>query len=292
MTAVEATAQRKHYEAAYQESDNSWGFPDRMITDGHELNNRTILCLGSGAGSDVWFLAVNNLVVGVDYALSGLKVGARHRLRSVQSDLNLSARLPFCDGAFDVVVCKDILEHLVDPLTILREVKRVIRNEGYIVLNLPNHFFLPMRLRLLLGKGLRWRTLGADHTRDFQEWDYMHLRFFTYRGLCQMLATAGLRVEKWFWDLGTIAYYNNPDRWLEPQLWKRANGLPISPRGIMGLRVLLPLWRVFNALFPRHLRSSFVSLSPGLLCASFYCHLRSSDPRSLEVGGGSSEAEG
>jgi ubiquinone/menaquinone biosynthesis C-methylase UbiE len=271
--------QHQHYEEAYATADNEWGFPDSMIVDGKPLNGRRILSLGCGAGSDVWFLASDNLVVGIDYVRSGLAVAARHGLRATQMDLNAAHTLPFPDEVFDVVVCKDILEHLVDPRRALEEIRRVLRRDGYVVLNVPNHFYLTMRLRILTGKGLMWKTIGADHTAVYDESNYMHLRFYTYRGLLRLLSSVGLHVDKWFWDLGTLAYYNNPDRWLAPQLWKKAHGVLLSRRGSLGVKYLLPLWNVLNVIFPRRLRAVLVSVAPGLFCASFYCHLSRAEAR-------------
>jgi len=266
--------QQRQYERAYQDADDEYGFPDRKISDGRMLQGKWILSLGSGTGNDVWYLAEENLVVGLDYAVSGLEIGSRHGARGVAGDLNLRPMLPFKGRSFDVVICKDILEHLLEPLAVLQEVQRVLKNDGYVMVSVPNHFYLPLRLRILLGKGLIWKSIGSDHRREYDEWNYMHIRFFTYKGFQRLLKTAGFRPEKWFWDFGNLAHYNNPDMWLEPQLWKKAHGHPLSRRGKLGLYAIRPLWRALNLLFPRPLRSAIVALAPGLLCAGFYARVR------------------
>ncbi|MEM4406469.1 MAG: class I SAM-dependent methyltransferase [Candidatus Methanomethylicaceae archaeon] len=268
------TTQQHCYEQAYQSADDEYDFPDRKITDGLEIRGGRILNLGCGTANDTWWLASANQVVGLDYALSGLYVAQRHGVVGVIGDLNLSPNLPFKDGVFDVAICKDILEHVLEPIAVLREVRRVLKDDGYVVISVPNHFYLPMRIRILLGKGLMWKSIGSDHSCYNEEWNYMHIRFFTYKGFRRFLHAAGFRPEKWFWDFGTLAHYNNPDMWLEPQLWKKAHGRPISRRGKVGLYVIQPLWKLFNLIFPRSLRSAIVSLSPGLLCAGFYVKVR------------------
>ncbi len=268
------TYQQHQYERIYQHANDEYGFPDRKISDGRTLQDKRILSLGCGTGNDVWYLAEENLVVGLDYAVSGLEVGRQHGLRGVMGDLNLQPLLPFESRSFDVVICKDILEHLLEPLAVLQEVRRVLKDDGYVVISVPNHFYLPLRLRILFGKGLIWKSIGSDHSRAYDEWNYMHIRFFTYRGFLRFLKTAGFRPEKWFWDFGNLAHYNNPDMWLEPQFWKKAQGRPLSRRGKIGLYVIRPLWRAFNFLFPRSLRSAIVAMAPGLLCAGFYVRCR------------------
>ncbi|MEM3433165.1 MAG: class I SAM-dependent methyltransferase [Candidatus Methanomethyliaceae archaeon] len=262
--------QQRQYERVYRGADDDYGFPDRKISDGQMLQGKRILSIGCGTGNDVWYLTNENLVIGLDYAASALQVGGRHGLRGVLVDLNLCPRLPFRDQSFDVVICKDILEHLLEPLAVLQEVWRVLKDDGYAIISVPNHFYFPLRLRILLGKGLIWKSIGSDHSREYDEWNYMHIRFFTYKGFRRFLREAGLRAEKWFWDLGNLAHYHNPDMWLEPQLWKKAHGRLISRRGKLGLYIIGPVWKIFNLLCPRPLRSAIVSLAPGLLCAGFH----------------------
>ncbi len=46
--------------------------------------------------------------------------------------------LPFEDGAFDAVNCSAVLEHLHYPLKLLRELKRVLKDDGRALISLPN----------------------------------------------------------------------------------------------------------------------------------------------------------
>jgi SAM-dependent methyltransferase len=74
-------------------------------------------------------------VVGVDWSEPRL-VRARRRhpgIRFVSGEL---PRLPFDDGAFDVVTCIEVLEHLVDPAASLRELARVARRS--VVVTVPD----------------------------------------------------------------------------------------------------------------------------------------------------------
>ncbi|MGH9641878.1 MAG: methyltransferase domain-containing protein, partial [Terriglobales bacterium] len=253
------THQQRFYEAAYRAAEMGEGFPDPHITDGSELKQKRILTLGGGTGNDLWDLARENVVVNADYAASGLEAGRQFGIQGVLANLNLSPTLPFPEGSFDLVVCKDILDHILDPLAVLQESARVLRDDGTIIISVPNHFYWPMRLRLLLGKGILWRGLLTDHGASYREWDYMHIRFFTYKGFRKFLETAGLKPVRFYWDFGNLAYYYNPDRWLAPQLRKLAAGEPLSRLAKFGLYCVRPLWRLFNVIFPRPLRSAIVS---------------------------------
>ena len=264
------THQQKFYESAYREAEAGLGFPDPKIANGQPLVNKRILTLGGGTANDLWHLTKQNSVINADYATAGLCIGEQFGVQGVRANLNLEAALPFPDRSFDLIVCKDILEHLLEPLLVLREAMRLLRDDGTIIISVPNHFYWPMRLRLLFGKGIIWRGVVTDHGAANHEWDYMHIRFFTYKGFRKFLEAAGLEPVKFYWDFGNLAHYYNPDMWLGPQLEKRAAGLPLTRRAKSGLRVVRPLWVLLNIIFPRRLRSAIVSLSPGLLCAGFY----------------------
>lgn len=264
------TEQQRCYEEAYKAGQSEYGFPDRKISGERTLRDKRILVLGCGTGSDVWYLTQDNEVLGLDYANSGLEVAKRHGIEVSVGDLNECPLLPFEDCKFDIVVCKDILEHILDPLTVLVEARRVLRDDGYVVISVPNHFGFFLRMRILLGRGLIYRSLLHDHSQEYDEWNYMHIRFFTYAGFCRFLTAAGVKAEKWFWDFGNLAHYHQPDMWLEPQIWKKEHSLPLSRRGKIALSVIRPSWALFNVVFPRALRQWIVSLLPGLLCGGFY----------------------
>ncbi|MGH9595133.1 MAG: hypothetical protein ACRD5L_18720, partial [Bryobacteraceae bacterium] len=136
--------------------------------------------------------------------------------------------------------------------------------------SVPNHFYWPIRLQMLFGGGLVWQGPLIRHGCEYSEWNYMHIRFFTFRGFRAMLGAAQLNAEKYFWDFGTLAHYHDPEMWFAPQLRKRARGVRLSRQAALAIWVLRPAWKVFNVIVPRSVRAWIVSLAPGLLCAGFY----------------------
>lgn len=55
---------------------------------------------------------------------------------------SLAAALPFADGAFDTVLCTQVLEHVPAPDALMAEVARVLRPGGRLVLSAPQVWFL------------------------------------------------------------------------------------------------------------------------------------------------------
>lgn len=260
--------QQNFYNQNYQLSSvGDFGFPDLKIVDYQtNVENKKILSVGGGNGADLWFLAGANEVCLVDGSEVAVAQSRVHGVQAVVGDAG--AKLDYPDGYFDTVVLKDILEHIYNPMDLLSEAKRVLKTNGYIIISLPNHFYLPFRLRILLGGNLVWKSLLHNHKKDFEEWDYMHIRFFTWKGVKTMLKLAGLNIEKGYWDFGTLAHYSDP---LMYEYAFKINHKNIQTKNQrLMYRVLLPAYKVFNVMFPRGLRSRIVSCAPGMLCAGFY----------------------
>lgn len=92
-----------------------------------------ILDVGCGVGE---FLAVNpTRIVGVDVDEEVLAFCKRHGFNAVYGD---AYDLPFPNNSFEAVHAKSILEHLYEPSHALREMRRVLKPEGRLVLSVPN----------------------------------------------------------------------------------------------------------------------------------------------------------
>jgi len=173
-----------------------------------------VIDLGCGAGStSAELVRQGHEVVGLDIMEDAVVRARRRGLDAHVHDMNQP--LPFRDGEFDVVMALDVLEHLFDPVGALRDIRRILREDGYAIVCLPLHFDLRNRLRLLVGRGI----LSHEHLRletGLRCWSYYHLRFFTLTEAERFLAAAGLREEaRWYRALAP--------EWLGPAagLWRR-----------------------------------------------------------------------
>jgi SAM-dependent methyltransferase len=59
--------------------------------------------------------------------------------------------LPFSKGKFDLIVCTEVLEHLLWPQQLLKEVNRVLSTKGRVLLSVPNIASLSYRIAWLFG---------------------------------------------------------------------------------------------------------------------------------------------
>jgi 2-polyprenyl-3-methyl-5-hydroxy-6-metoxy-1,4-benzoquinol methylase len=66
----------------------------------------------------------------------------------IQSDLNDSLLLP--DASFDVITAVEVIEHLENPRAVFRELQRLLRPDGILVLSTPNQESLRSYVTLML----------------------------------------------------------------------------------------------------------------------------------------------
>jgi SAM-dependent methyltransferase len=102
-----------------------------------------------------------------------------------------AAALPFPDGAFDVVLCLEMLEHDPAPWVSMRELDRVLRPGGTLVLTAPGIGFPPHDYPLdywrFTQHGLRALLAGIGETHTFADHDHVYAvcRKPHRQGLCQ-----------------------------------------------------------------------------------------------------------
>jgi SAM-dependent methyltransferase len=91
---------------------------------------------GEGYGTAILGAAGAASVVGVDVDEATVEhAHARHGIDVRRADV---ADLPFDDGAFDLVVSFETIEHVAEPERALAEMRRVLRPEGTLVISTPN----------------------------------------------------------------------------------------------------------------------------------------------------------
>jgi SAM-dependent methyltransferase len=89
------------------------------------------------------------------------------------------------EGSFDVAVCSDVFEHLLNPQVALRALKDVLTPCGLLFSHVPNEYRLKTTLRIMLG-----RQEGLYFHTDENEWTDPHLRRFTDLGFRRFLRQA------------------------------------------------------------------------------------------------------
>jgi len=138
-----------------------------------------VLDVGCGSGAFAEFLQrCGFLVKGIDVSARAIENARR---RGIDADCTSLEEAHFPDETFDVVNMWHVLEHCDDPLGTLREVHRILKDDGIFVASVP------------LIDGFGGRLFGP-------RWSYLelprHLNQFTRATLSGALEKAGFRIEK------------------------------------------------------------------------------------------------
>lgn len=152
---------------------------------------QTILDTACGNGWLASLYQPGHQVVGLDIADANLRRIEGFGIRALKH--NLDEPLPFDDASFDTVVCSEILEHLFRPDLLLREIFRVLKPGGRVILTVPNLHGLRNRIDLLLAKRtpfIEFR-IYADPTDQISHVGVQHIRHFTFRGMASVLRSVG-----------------------------------------------------------------------------------------------------
>lgn len=158
--------------------------PGRLVQFVESLGRRegAVLDLGCGDGRLTRHLRGRH-IVGADVSEVALE-RAKRRLQG--SDIELievtpGAVLPFPDAAFDLILCAETIEHVVDTETFLTEARRVLAPGGEIAVTTPAHG---------RGTGLSLLLRGFERTFDPLS---PHVRFLTRDSLRDLLEATGFQ---------------------------------------------------------------------------------------------------
>jgi SAM-dependent methyltransferase len=108
----------------------------RRVTD----RRPRILDVGCGTGANLLMLSQYGDAEGVDVSEDALAFCRERGLANVK--LGAGEKLPYDDATFDLVTALDVVEHMDDDLAGLREMRRVLRPGGLVLLFVPTFMFL------------------------------------------------------------------------------------------------------------------------------------------------------
>ncbi|MBL4734487.1 MAG: class I SAM-dependent methyltransferase [Flavobacteriales bacterium] len=106
-----------------------------------------ILDIGCGTGEMVRdLMSPERQIYGLDISPNMIKIAqekcAKPKVEKCEVSLGTGdiENLAFDDQSFDLVICSGVIEYLKDDNASLKELKRVIKPEGYLIINVTNKF--------------------------------------------------------------------------------------------------------------------------------------------------------
>lgn len=131
---------------------------------------KKVLEVGCGEGSfrsffgnevEYWGIEPNTLAANI----------AKNKLSKVLNGTFDEVEDKLTESYFDLIVCNDVIEHMVDPKIFMQSIKKYMTSEAFMLISIPNVRYLTNIYDLLIKKDWQYRDAGIL--------DYTHLRFFT-----------------------------------------------------------------------------------------------------------------
>ncbi|HIH26256.1 class I SAM-dependent methyltransferase [Candidatus Woesearchaeota archaeon] len=134
----------------------------------------------------------NNDVFGVDISKNAVALAKKKGLRCYHGDIDNGLR--FNDKSFDIIVMGEIIEHIFDTDKVIKEISRMLKDNGEVIITTPNIACLNRRIRLFLGKNpyIDIGVLNDDNKTTASG----HIRYFTFHNLKILLERNGFKVNE------------------------------------------------------------------------------------------------
>lgn len=145
-----------------------------------------ILDIGCGDGSTATLLIKRNCVIDGITISEDEKAIAKLVMRNVYV-YNVEAGLPMQGAAmYDAVICSHVLEHICYPSQLIKDIHRVLKTNGVLIVALPNIMHYQSRWMLMKGN-FNYQQAGI--------WDYTHFRWYTFHSAQQLLNEHHFKIE-------------------------------------------------------------------------------------------------
>ena len=177
------------YDAMYRLEDSYWWYVARRALAVELLNEEIvgreaplILDVGCGTGANINDFARLTSTIGIDTSIDALHFCQSRGITAVA--LSPLEDLPFGCSSFDIVTALDVLEHTDDDLHCLREIHRVSKKKGLVLITVPAYGFL-------------W----SEHDEALK-----HRRRYTAHELRNKLALTGFDVVRTSYFISTLFF--------------------------------------------------------------------------------------
>lgn len=167
---------------------------------GYTRLNRILYLVGSVAGRSVLDVGCArgylggivksrgaSYVVGTDISENALLEAKQVLDRTYAFDLEEKWPTDLKAKEFDIIIMAEVLEHVFDPVKVLKEARDLLKENGYLIITTPNFMTWTNRIKFIFGS-FRYRDQGM--------FDFGHIRWFTYSYLKRVLAESGFNIVK------------------------------------------------------------------------------------------------
>jgi len=172
----------------------------QMLVDVGSRARRPLRAIDVGCGEGTWTAmagdfarraGVDVTILGLDWSVAALLQARGHGIEVVRCSTEHPG-LPIGSDSVDIVIVSEVIEHLVDPDTVLTEARRVLVPGGSLLLSTPNLAAWYNRGLLMVGVQPMFTEVSLQGIYGRPGHEVVgHLRVFTRRALQAMLEAHG-----------------------------------------------------------------------------------------------------
>ena len=145
--------------------------------------HKTVLDVGCGNGLFIYNIKKisNCRLYGIDSNKKSLEICNKlgYDETFYCEDFSSSSLFKNNQNKFDLIICKDVFEHLFDPENLLIEIDKNLKDDGLFIFHVPNHFPLEGRIKILFNNKID----TFNYFPKCDPWDFPHIKFFTHESI-------------------------------------------------------------------------------------------------------------
>jgi len=190
-----------------------------------------ILDIGCGNGRyTIKFAKHSKETIGIDLIKSRINYARSRKFKNVKFEIMNALKTDFKEKTFDCIIAADLLEHVKNPNSLLKEVKRILRYNGDFIFSTPNGNRVTSLLRKFIGRERKFPIkVGFMMPDKLQTHGDYHYNEFSYDKLKELLNKNGFRIEKVY---GVPIFYRYGGKWLGREFPKLSSVFVIKTKNI------------------------------------------------------------
>ncbi len=111
--------------------------------------------------------------------------------------VNMEKRLPFGNNEFDIVICPEGIEHVINPQELIKEFSRITKSDGYVIITTPNIQNCFSRFQFFsTGYFYQFHPSPTRHNPFGKEIDRGHVSPLSYLQLRYLFEEYGLQIDE------------------------------------------------------------------------------------------------
>lgn len=150
----------------------------------------SILEIGAGSGDTLLYAKKNGFADKI-YGIELCKIDNSHQNSSEFEQFIIGnieeLEFSFEEEIFDVIICGDVLEHLINPYEIVLKLKKYMKKDALFIASIPNIRYWRVLKEIVFDGDFKYVEAGIL--------DKTHLRFFCKKNMKELFKKSGLDIQ-------------------------------------------------------------------------------------------------